>query len=182
MLRASFTQLLASGGDVTPQLFDRLVGNIAKSFKAIENAWGQAGGIATLDDLGQLAREQLGDTVTPSTLHVTGTAAVNTAVTVTLPAVAGKFHAITSIQLVKLYAVVGVAAGAGVIVTSTNLPGNPSWTTEQIAAAAGNAPVVIRADYAAAPLRALAAGTATTLVAPAQLQTIWRWNVSYLLI
>src|SRR5213593_941950 len=58
-----------------------------------------------------------------ATLHVTGTAAVNTALTITLPAAgAGLFHYITSIQWHKLYSIMGVAAGGGVLITSTNLP------------------------------------------------------------
>jgi hypothetical protein len=115
----------------------------------------------------------------PATLMVTATAAVNTSVTLTLPAAgAGLFHYIRSIELVKLYAVVGVAAGAGVIITSTNLPGGPSWTTEQIVSAVGNAPKVIAKELTA-PLKSAAANVATTFIAPAQLQTIWRWNVMY---
>jgi hypothetical protein len=114
-----------------------------------------------------------------STLHVTGTAAVNTGVTVTLPAAgAGLFHYITSIQIVKLYSVVGVAAGAGVIITSTNLPGNPAWTTEQLASPAGTAPVVLNYQPTT-PLKSSVANTATTIVCPVQLQTIWRVNVTY---
>lgn len=114
-----------------------------------------------------------------ATLHVTATAAVNVGSTATLPApAAGLFHYITSVQLTKLYSVVGVAAGAGVIVTSTNLPGTPAWITEQAAGAVGTAPRVI--DYEpTTPLRSAVAATATTFVAPAQLQTIWRWNISY---
>jgi hypothetical protein len=116
----------------------------------------------------------------PSDLHVTATAAVNTGSTLTLGAAGvGLFHYITKIELIKLYSVVGVAAGAGVIITSTNLPGNPSWTTEQLASPAGSAPRVIDANYPGIPLKSLVANTNTTLVAPAQLQTIWRWNVSY---
>jgi hypothetical protein len=88
------------------------------------------------------------------------------------------FHYFTSIQLVKLYSVVGVAAGAGVIITSTNLVGNPSWTTEQAVGAVGTAPKVID-DKLSSPLKSSVANTATTFVAPAQLQTIWRWNVQY---
>lgn len=115
----------------------------------------------------------------PSILHVTATAAVNTGSTATLAAAgAGLFHYITAIELVKLYNVVGVAAGAGVIITSTNLPGSPSWTTEQLASAAGTAVAVIKQNYAN-PLKSSVANTATTFVAGAQLQTIWRWNVSY---
>lgn len=114
-----------------------------------------------------------------ATLHVTATAAVNTASTCTLPAPgAGLFHYITHVELVKLYSVAGVAAAAGVIITSTNLPGNPSWTTEQAVGAAGTAPKVILYSPTT-PLKSSVANTATTFVAPLQLQTIWRWNVSY---
>lgn len=114
-----------------------------------------------------------------ATLHVTATAAVNTAITATLPApAAGLFHYITSVQLVKLYGALGVASGAGVVITSSNLPGSPAWLTEQAAGAVGTLVRVI--DYQpTTPLKASLAATATTFVAPAQLQTIWRWNISY---
>lgn len=115
---------------------------------------------------------------TSANLHVTGTAAVNTAVTVTLPAVASQFHYITSIQIVKLYSVIGVAAGAGVLITSTNLPGGPIWTTEQLASPAGTAPMVVNYQPTT-PLKSSVVNTATTIVCPVQLQTIWRVNVSY---
>jgi hypothetical protein len=115
----------------------------------------------------------------PSILHVTAVAAVNTALTATLPAVVGQFHYITSISLRKLYNVIGVAAGAGVTITTTNLPGTPAYTTEQLASAAGSVAHIIDDSYAGNPLKSLTANTATTFVAPAQLQTIWRWNVSY---
>lgn len=114
-----------------------------------------------------------------ATLHVSATGAVNTAVTASLPApAAGLFHYITSIQLDKLYTALGVASGAGVVITSTNLPGAPNWLTEQAAGAVGTAVTVI--DYRpTTPLKVSAAATISTLAAPAQLQTIWRWNVSY---
>jgi len=121
-----------------------------------------------------------------ATLHVTGTAAVNTALTITLPAAgAGLFHYITSIQWHKLYAVIGVVNAAGILITSTNLPGNPVWTTEQVAGGAagtgGVAGSVVKViDYQpTTPLKSSVANTATTIVAPLQLQTIWRGNVSY---
>jgi hypothetical protein len=116
---------------------------------------------------------------TAATLGVTATGAVNTAVTATLPAAgAGLFHYIVSIEIVKLYSVIGVAAGAGVLITSTNLPGNPVWTTEQLASAAGTATKVVQ-DQPAHPIKSAVANTATTIVAPLQLQTIWRINVRY---
>ena len=109
----------------------------------------------------------------------TATAAINTASTCTLPAPgAGLFHYITSIELIKLYGVAGIASGAGVIVTTTNLPGALEWTTEQHGEAAGYASRVINYN-AVTPLKSSVANTATTFVAPLQLQTIWRWNVSY---
>lgn len=113
-------------------------------------------------------------------LFVTATAAVNTALTTTLPAAgSGLFHYITNIQVTKLYSVIGVAAGAGVIVTTTNLPGSPAFTTEQLASAAGTAATVVNMNFCGNPLKSSAANTATTIVCPQQLQTIWRVNVSY---
>lgn len=110
---------------------------------------------------------------------VTVTAAVNTAATLTLPApAAGLFIHITDLEVVKLYAVIGVASGAGVIITSTNLPGNPAWTTEQIVGAEGSAPKVVKLTPTT-PLKAAAAAVAVTVVAPMQLQTIWRINATY---
>jgi len=114
-----------------------------------------------------------------ATFHVSQTAAVNTAVTASLPApAAGLFHYITSIQVVKVYNALGVAAGAGVVVTSTNLPGAAAWITEQAAGAVGTAVTVINYQPTT-PLKASVAATISTVAAPAQLQTIWRINVSY---
>jgi len=114
-----------------------------------------------------------------STKMVTVTAAVNTAVTLTLPApAAGLFIHITDLEVVKLYAVIGVASGAGVIITSTNLPGTPAWTTEQVVGAEGSAVKVVKLTPTT-PLKATAAAVAVTVVAPLQLQTIWRINCTY---
>ena len=128
---------------------------------------------ASLSSTGNIVRMRASD------LRVTATAAVNTGATCTLPAAGvGLFHYITRIELVKLYAVVGTASAAGVVVTSTNLPGSPSWTTEQAAGTLGTAPKVILEELAS-PLKSSVANTSTTFVAGAQAQTIWRWNVSY---
>jgi len=110
---------------------------------------------------------------------VTVTAAVNTGATLTLPApAAGLSIHITDLEVVKLYAVIGIAAGAGVIITSTNLPGTPAWTTEQVVGAEGSAVRVVKLTPTT-PLKAAAAAVAVTVVAPAQLQTIWRINATY---
>lgn len=89
------------------------------------------------------------------------------------------FHYILSIKVTKLYSVVGVANGAGNIITSTNLSGSPAWTTEQLASVAGTAVQVVSEVAAGLPMKSAAANTATTIVCPAQLQTIWRVQVCY---
>jgi len=110
---------------------------------------------------------------------VTVTAAVNVAATLTLPApAAGLSIHITDLEVVKLYAVIGVASGAGVIITSTNLPGTPAWTTEQVVGAEGSVVRVVKLTPTT-PLKAAAAAVAVTVVAPQQLQTIWRINATY---
>lgn len=130
-------------------------------------------------------RASQGNTLTyarpiPTTLHVTATGIVNAAVTLTLPTPgSGLSHYITHIELRKRYSIIGVAAGAGVIITSTNLPGSPAWDTEQLAGPAGTVATVISLSHAGNPRKSSVSGTATTFVAPAQLETIWRWNVSY---
>ncbi len=114
-----------------------------------------------------------------ATLWVTATGAANAAVTATLPAPGvGLFHYITSIRVSKLYAVVGVANAAGVVITSSNLPGNPAWTTEQAAGALGTCPKVVD-EVCGLPIKSLAANVATTINCPAQTQTVWRVNVTY---
>jgi len=114
-----------------------------------------------------------------ATKLVTATAAVNTALTLTLPApAAGLSIYLTSLQVTKLYAVVGVADGAGVLITSSNLPGSPVWTTEQIALTAGNVSKVVDDKYSA-PIKSAAAATQVTIICPQQLQTIWRATATY---
>lgn len=115
----------------------------------------------------------------PAVLNVTATAAVNTAVTVTVPGVAGLCHYIESIHIERMYSVVGVAAAAPNIVTTTNIPGTPSWNFGQAATAQG---LIDYVNFApSAPIRSTTAGTNTTIVCPAQLQTIWRATAHYYL-
>lgn len=126
-----------------------------------------------------LAENPILEIAYPTTLAVTGTAAVNTGVTITLPAAGtGLFHYITGIEIIKFYSVVGVAAAAPVVVTTTNLPGSLAFTTDQSASAQGTQSRLWY-DFAANPLRSSVANTNTTIVAPVQLQTIWRLNAFY---
>lgn len=178
MLQIGFTSLTAAQQAVSPTLFNRAMAYIDKAFHAIEQAAGAPGGLATLDSDGHVPADQLGDVVTPATLHVTATAAANTAVTATLPPVGGKSHFITAIQLVRVSTGAAVAAAAQLVHTSTNLPGNPAWTAGNLLAAGGT---VTDLDYQpASPLRSAAPGVATTIVMPAGgAAAVNRINVSY---
>lgn len=114
----------------------------------------------------------------PSTLHVTATAAANTAATATLPAAgAGMFHYITHINIVR-NATAALAGTATIIHTSTNLPGSPAWSVGNAMAAGGTQ---VDVNYSpATPLKSLAANTATTIVAAAGGAAVLnRVNVSY---
>lgn len=114
----------------------------------------------------------------PATLHVTVTAAANTAATATLPAAgAGLFHYITSIQMYR-NATAALAGTATLIHTSTNLPGTPAWSVGNAMVAGGTqADLVYEPSN---PLKSLAANTATTLVmAAGGAAVLNRINVSY---
>lgn len=105
--------------------------------------------------------------VTPlpvSTLAVTALSGANAIVTATLPAVAGQFHYITSIQVQRTCttAIVGTAALA---ITTTNLPGSLAWTAGNACAVGStNNDVVLTPTT---PLKSSTVNTATTIVCPA---------------
>lgn len=165
---------------VTKDLFLRFNQYTAKAFNFISGAIGSPGGIAPLGDDGLIPPEFIGDQVTPATLHVSASAGGNTAVTATLPAVGGKFHAITSIKLVRV-ASAAVAGTVALTTTSTNLPGNPTWVSGN-AIAAGQQLTDLSYEPAL-PLRALSAGTATTITMPAAgVNCSNIINISYLLV
>lgn len=128
---------------------------------------------ATVSDYAIIAQPQ------PALLHVTATATTATA-TASLPAVAGMYHYITSIEVTHSCSV-AVTGSAVENITTTNLPGSPAWTR-------GNALLVgqtIRdVNYEpSAPIKSLVANTATTVVCPANAAatTTSRINVSYYL-
>ena len=111
-------------------------------------------------------------------LHITVTGAANTAVTATLPAPpVDMFHYITHIHMTR-NATAALAGTATLVHTSTNLPGNPTWSAGNAMAAGGSQ---LDLGYSpAGPLKSLLAGTATTLVMPAGgLAVLNHINVSY---
>jgi hypothetical protein len=114
----------------------------------------------------------------PSTLHVTATAAANTAATATLPAAgAGMFHYITNINLTR-NATAALAGTATLIHTSTNLPGSPAWSVGNAMAAGGTQ--IDLAYTPTTPLKSSVANTNTTVVmAAGGAAVLNRVNVSY---
>lgn len=113
-----------------------------------------------------------------ATLMVTATAAVSTAVTATLPAVAGLRHYIDRIDVIRSATAALTAAAAPVLVTTTNIPGTPALTFGSDAGGVG-VDKIQSIDFGASGMAASAAGTATTVVCPVYTGVIWRVNVAY---
>lgn len=116
--------------------------------------------------------------MTPSTLHISETAAANTAVTATLPAAgAGLFHYITNIHICR-NATAALAGTATITHTTTNLPGSMAWSVGNAMAAGGTQ---LDVDYSpATPMKSSVANTNTTVVVAAGgLAVLGRVNVSY---
>lgn len=115
----------------------------------------------------------------PATSLQTVTAAVNTAATLTLAAGgAGVFHYISSIRI-EQYLAVAVAAGAAapLIVTTTNLTGAPAFNFPVKVQGLGE--MNVTDIQIQSPLRSTAANTATTIVCPANVATIWRITAAF---
>jgi hypothetical protein len=111
-------------------------------------------------------------------LHVTVTAAVTTAATLTLPAPgAGLRIYLSSFDLERIASLALTASGTPVLVTTTNLPGAPVFNVATDAAAIG---VIDRQskNYGRG-LAASAQNTAVTFVAPIFTGVIWRMRATY---
>ncbi len=112
------------------------------------------------------------------TLNITATAAAGTAVTATLPAVAGLRHYIDRISVTRSATAALTASATPVTVTTTNINGLPIMTFGQDVAGIG-IDKDVELEFGASGAGALLANTATTVVAPAYVGVIWRVNVSY---
>lgn len=107
---------------------------------------------------------------------LTGTAASGSAVTITLPATAGRNHYITSLEI-QQYAASALTGGATpTIVTTTNLPVAVTFNFDT-ALGVGVSQRLQLAPSAA--LKSLTAGVATTIVCPATSNVIWNVNVAF---
>lgn len=91
-----------------------------------------------------------------------GVSAVNTALTLTLPAVAGQFHYITLIEMTHS-CTAGVAGSAILTISTTNL-GGISWINGNLCNAGQEH---IQPFNYNPPLKSAVAGTATTITFPA---------------
>lgn len=99
-----------------------------------------------------------------SATTLTTTAAANTAVTLTLPAVAGQFHYITRIEIVRV-ATAALAGTAVLVYTSTNIP--TGWARSAGNAMAAGGTVKDVDEVLENPIKSTTVNTATTIVAPA---------------
>jgi hypothetical protein len=112
----------------------------------------------------------------PLDLAVTAVGAAAAAVTLTLPAVAGATHYIGRLSLTLYSTAVRTGAAAPITVTTTNLPGAMAFTF-------GTAGAIGTTDHRQvdfdSPLKAVAANTPTTIVAPAVTGGLWRITASY---
>lgn len=113
-----------------------------------------------------------------ATLMVSTTAAVSTAVTASVPAATGLRHYIDRIDIVRSATAALTASATPIVITTTNIPGNPQFTMGSDAGGVGvDKSMVI--DFGASGMAAAAAGTATTIVCPVVTGVIWRVNVTY---
>lgn len=109
-------------------------------------------------------------------LAVTATAAANTGLTLTLPAVTGEVHYITSIQITRT-ATAALAGTATLVITSTNI-GGLTWSVGNAMTAGGTQNDLVLAPRH--PIQSDAPSTATTIVCPAPgAAVLWRVNVTY---
>lgn len=114
--------------------------------------------------------------ITPSI--VTVTAAAGAAATLTIPNPgAGLRQYVTYLSINRFAAALLTAAATPVIVTTTNLPGSLAFSFPADAAAQGTL-FPWREDFAY-PLASSAQATATTVVAPATTNVIWRMTAGY---
>ena len=115
----------------------------------------------------------------PAPFAVTATAAVNTAVTLTIPAAAaGLYDVFTRIHVERFFFTAGASAATPTLVTTTNLPGAPVFSFGTSGAIGQTLEEILEP---AAPIKSAAAATATTIVCPAGTDTIWRVTAHYLL-
>lgn len=114
----------------------------------------------------------------PSDLCVTNTGTSGNGVTLTLPAVSGKFHYINQIVLQRFAVAALTAAATPVLVTTTNLPGTLVFSVDASAAAQGTIDKQ-EVNTTSSGLKSSVVNTNTTIVCPATTNVIWRVTAYY---
>jgi hypothetical protein len=147
------------------------------AIRIVTNAGVDSGANQQVFTLADSAGNLLNPLLNPSTLAVTATAAVNTAVTATLAAPgAGLFQYVTSVQIHRFMTAAGTAAGTAVLTSGANH--SLVWNQPTDAAAQGVQSTVV--DFRpTTPLKATTANTAMTFITAAVAGTIYRINVTY---
>lgn len=114
----------------------------------------------------------------PATGGITVTAAAGAIATLTIPApAAGLFLYVNWIRIEHFAAALLTAAAAPVIVTTTNLPGTPSFNFRADAAPQGT--LTEKVIQTGMPMRSSTAATTVTVVCPATVGVLWRATASY---
>ena len=107
---------------------------------------------------------------------ITAAAGVAATLTISSPG-AGLRHYLTYLRIVRFAAAVLTPAATPVLVTTTNIPGTPSFSFPADAAAQGTV-FTFQEDFGQ-PIAATAQAAATTIVCPATTNVIWRITAGY---
>lgn len=111
-----------------------------------------------------------------ATLSVSSAGVAGSAITASVPAVASSFHYITLIEITAYTTVARVGGVTPVTVTTSNLPGSPSYT---FASAAAVGSTDVKTYVFNQPFKSTSSNTASTIVCPATASVIWRVNIYY---
>jgi hypothetical protein len=166
--------LLAGAGVVNTQAIGRVSG--FRSFRIRVSAY--TSGTLTVALRSSSSDYAILASPVPAHLGATITGLVNTAVTLTIPGVAGAFHLITRLHIKRFFVTAGLAAATPTIVTTTNLPGTLAFSFGTSGAIGQTIEEILQPHH---PIKASAAGSNTTIVCPAGTDTIWRVTAQYLL-
>lgn len=144
------------------------------------DSWDNAAGLswdgATWTTTNNITDTTLISSETKATLALTATGAAAAGVTLTLPAVAGKFHNICRIEILAYSTAARTGSATPIVVTTTNLPGSIAFTFATAAAIGATDRELLESGL---PIKSSVANTATTIVCPATTSVIWRVNAFY---
>jgi hypothetical protein len=147
-----------------------------RKLRAINAAYTSGTAVATLVvNTAPLDQSLLG-MVAPSIGTAVGASGAAVTLTLASPG-AGLRHYITYVSINRIAAALLTAGAAPVTVTTTNLPGSLAFSLPADAAAQGTS-FPLREDFAY-PIAAAAQATATTIVAPATTNVIWRVTAGF---